>query len=442
MQEHSGHIKKMAALETGIQTCFSRVNQTYTAKLINDSSSQYLTQNFEALTEECFAESLVTLDENFKTELLSAQKKLSTLASNVHWFHEDLISSKSTKSIGGVSGGDPDSRFEKIESLKDEILEESENLKQAMNIEFGNLKTLFYVTSTLIGVLILFEFMTKAKRQMANGISEKEAQNELIDNGGAQSVKVGEILKTVLIQNELENCARLFQNYYAYQALKSVEKNPTTFFEAPALLKKKATKEVEVISAFDEEIEEVWNDDAKTFDADHINEEKVLETEIKEMDDLNLDQFTSDTIDLLAEKMFSCGVQITSQVPENLHIEAKREELELILYHAMSFVLQCATKTAADKERAVSINAIKFGNVVAFDLMGTGAAIDFDHVDTDLMICNDLATSISAQVQLENRIDQNAHIIGPRIKVIFKASAHKLIDLKVGTKKEILSQLY
>jgi predicted PurR-regulated permease PerM len=51
IQESSNSVKKVTNFESGMQTCFSRVNQTYTAKLIGDTSSNYLSQNFQNLTE-------------------------------------------------------------------------------------------------------------------------------------------------------------------------------------------------------------------------------------------------------------------------------------------------------------------------------------------------------------------------------------------------------
>ncbi len=62
-------LKRISSLESGIQTCFTRVNQTYTAKLLTDETSGYLTQNFQGLTEECFAESISSLEENFKGDV-------------------------------------------------------------------------------------------------------------------------------------------------------------------------------------------------------------------------------------------------------------------------------------------------------------------------------------------------------------------------------------
>ena len=58
-----------------------------------------MTQNFQNLTEECFAEGILSVEDSFKAELSQVAKKLSTLASNVHWFHEDILSPGSLRTI-------------------------------------------------------------------------------------------------------------------------------------------------------------------------------------------------------------------------------------------------------------------------------------------------------------------------------------------------------
>ena len=57
---------------------------------------------------------------------------------------------------------------------------------------------------------------------------------------------------------------------------------------------------------------------------------------------------------------------------------------------------------------------------------------------------------MEAKVQLDNKLDQNGNSVGGRVKVIFKAgiladiavaNAGRLVDLKVGNKKEIAAML-
>ena len=213
IQENSGQIKRLSNFESGIQTCFARVNQTYTANILGDTASAYLTQNFQNLTEECLAEGILTVESSFAKELNGAAKQLSNLASNVHWFHEDILAPASEQN---KEGRDVGSRFEKIETTKDEILESTETYKTQITNSLNQQKNFFFVSATLLVMLMLAEYMNLTRRRLSNSAREKEAQAELLDNGGVTSVKVGEIVRVALEQNGLINCSKLFANFHAY----------------------------------------------------------------------------------------------------------------------------------------------------------------------------------------------------------------------------------
>ena len=198
IQENSGRIKHLTNFESGMQTCFSRVNQTYMASMLSDTTSNYLSQNFQNLTEECFAEGILNVEESFKIELSQVGKKLSTLASNVHWFHEDILSPGAAHTIAkDGESRDVGVRFEKIETTKEEILDSSEKYKTEITNSLNNEKTIFYVSATILVILMFTEFMSTTRRRLSNNIREKEAEAELLDNGGAVSVKVGEIIMLI-----------------------------------------------------------------------------------------------------------------------------------------------------------------------------------------------------------------------------------------------------
>ena len=122
IQENSGQIKRLTNFENGIQTCFTRVNQTYTANLLGDTASTYLTQNFQNLTEECLAEGILTVENSFQSNYAGTAKLLSNLASNVHWFHEDILVPNGAKNLAGKGQTrDVGFRFEKIETKKSSL---------------------------------------------------------------------------------------------------------------------------------------------------------------------------------------------------------------------------------------------------------------------------------------------------------------------------------
>ncbi|MBC7537829.1 MAG: hypothetical protein H7281_03350 [Bacteriovorax sp.] len=440
IQENAGRIKRLTNFESGMQTCFSRVNQTYTAKMLGDTASNYLTQNFQNLTEECFAEGILNVEDSFKAELSQVAKKLSTLASNVHWFHEDILSPGSVRAIANDGESrDIGVRFEKIETTKDDILESSEKYKGEITNSLNNEKTVFYVSATLLVILMFSEYMSNTRRRLSNNIREKEAQAELLDNGGAASVKVGEIIKSVLDQNNLINCSKLFANYHEHQSFDKTIKNKSKF-SLEGLITPIGNQ---TLVGMNETIDKIWNDDSIGVTADNIEDKMLL--------DLNLENMSSSVVDLLAEKLFSRGIQLDVKIPDNLMVKGRQEELEQTLYHLINYAINSTDEGSGEKN--ISIFAHRLGDIVAFDLIHSGLGFDEEilkhrvgitssgkSLDVDLQICQTLLEEIEARFQLDNKLNQNGEIIGGRVKIIFKAGTNasaRLVDLKVGSKKDI-----
>lgn len=445
IQENSGRIKRLTNFESGMQTCFSRVNQTYTASMIGDSASSYLSQNFQNLTEECFAEGILNVEESFKTELSQVAKQLSTLASNVHWFHEDILSPVGSRAIADQGETrNVGSRFEKIETTKDSILEESEKYKAEITNSLNNEKSVFYVSAILLVILMISEYLSNTRRRFFNKMREKEAMSELLDNGGATSVRVGEIIKTALVQNNLINCSKLFANYYSHQNVDKNIKNKNKL-SLEGLVTPIGPQQTVMTK---ENIETIWNDDSIGLTAD-------TNRVVNNLINLNLEQMSSTVVDLLAEKLFSKGIQLDVHIPENLMVKAKSEELEQALYNLMSYAINSTHSESGEK--SISIYAHRLGDVVAFDLIHSGIGFDEEilkqrvgisnskiALDVDLQIVQTLLETIEAKFQFDNKLNQNGEIIGGRIKIIFKTGGQsnvQLVDLKVGSKKEILASM-
>ena len=445
IQENSGQIKRLTNFENGIQTCFTRVNQTYTANLLGDSTSTYLTQNFQNLTEECLAEGILTVENSFQNNFAGTAKTLSNLASNVHWFHEDILAPNGAKNLAGKGQvRDVSSRFEKIETRKDEILESTNSFKAQITKSQDLQKNFFYVSATLLVILMIVEYMSITRRRFSNNSREKEAFDELINNGGGASVKVGEIIRIALEQNDLFNCSKLFANYHALNnSDKGKNKMSLESLITPIVANSARP-------AFD--IDKMWDDDSMAMAADVTPSSKLQ--------NMNLENISSIIVDMLAEKLFSQGVQLHVNIPESLEIRARHEELEQTLYHLFAFAINSSSNHSAD--RNISISAQKLGDVVVFDLVHSGAGFDDTllkkriglesdgaALDLDLQICQTLLAEIEAKIQLDNKLDQKGNTIGGRVKIVFKAAIAateslnqaRLVDLKVGSKKEILAAM-
>jgi len=451
IQENSQKLKKVTNLESGIQTCFTRVNQSYTANILGDSSSAYLTQNFQNLTEECFAEGILSVENSLKSDLTNVAKLLSTLASNVHWFHEDILAPGNSLAKSDT-GRDVSSRFEKIETTKDQILENSDKYKTQIHSTLNQNKTLFGIFATLLGVLMIGEYMNITRRKISNSAREKEALLELMsDNGGATSVKVGEIIRMALEQNSLAHCARLFSNFHSYVNIdRTKNKMSLETLITPTTVSLKTVSHTPINN---ETIEKIWEDDSITLSADNKG--------MKILEDIGLEQMSTAVVNLLAEKLFSQGVQIDMNIAENLTVKTRQEDLEQTLFHLLTYAINSTQSEQGEKN--ISLFAHKLGDVIAFDMIYSGPGFEEailkqrsglmsgqnNALDLDLQIAQSLLNEMESKIQLDNKIDQNGNVIGGRVKIIFKAgisqtvpqSSARLVNLKVGSKKEILASM-
>ncbi len=113
------------SLSEGVYTCFARVNQTYTAKLLGQGSSPYLGEDFSKLTQECFAES-IQLSKSLKIfDSLKLNQTLNSLASETHWLYQNLRGTSSTamKLGQGDSSISLNNRYTELEKMKDKALD-------------------------------------------------------------------------------------------------------------------------------------------------------------------------------------------------------------------------------------------------------------------------------------------------------------------------------
>jgi K+-sensing histidine kinase KdpD len=249
---------------------------------------------------------------------------------------------------------------------------------------------------------------------------------------------VGEIVRSALEQNELVNCAKLFNNYYVQSTFeKSVKGKSKTSLENLTVPNTQT----------EQKIEKIWNDDSKALNIDHVMSFNKM--------DLNLDQNISKVIDHLAEKLFSKGIQLEVNVDEKMTVVGSEEALEQILFHALQFAI--SSTNTNNSTRKIGVNAIKLGDLIALDINNSGAGFSAEVlkakvglettssvIDLDLQICQSLVSEIGGKMQFDNRIDQSGATTGARIKLILKAGENrtaKLVDLKKGSKKELMAQL-
>ena len=477
ISENAKTYQKVLNLESGISTCFQRVNQTFTAKLISDQSSVYLTQNFQSLTEECMAEGLIAAEDLLRKTDGATFKKLSTLASSIHWFHEDILSNAGANALTGKvkEATNPSERFEKIESLKDDVFEGTDALKSSLNEASGVLKIAFISLMALFSVAILIELFRQTKRRYTNSVREAEAQTELFDYAILNPARSIDILKNSLENNELHYCSKLFGRLIDGTSFQSVNQNANkdmnTKNNIPAALQMLGPKDSEQITK--NKLDLIWEDPTFARSADGFESMDSLVEEtltLKEKNRLNqtktgttknsvnLENCVEKIFDLFSDRVFKNSIAIELNMDPSLNVQFTNEELEQVLFQVFNNALKSLELKSEQSNRKLTINGLKLGANVVLDVINNGSlqtecvvdqnANEIDEANIGLTICESFMEEHDGKVQFDTIINNQGQRIGEIVKLVFKGAeaniqptTARLVDVKVGTKKDILNQI-
>ena len=142
-QMNQTQLDRMNILSQGVNTCFNRISQTFTAMMIKDIQSPYLNRGFMGLSDECLNETIKGINP-FRKHVGKGYETLNQLISEVHWFHEKVLKIHSPM-LSNANINIPLSpltdRFTKMENFKvtlmDEIDATNSQLREVqMNDEF------------------------------------------------------------------------------------------------------------------------------------------------------------------------------------------------------------------------------------------------------------------------------------------------------------------
>jgi signal transduction histidine kinase len=458
IQSLSQNVKQVSVLQNGIQTCFSRVAQTYTAKLLGETSSLYLDAGFMNATEECFGETMAETEEHFSQALKKSSKKLNTLASDVHWFQQRIANaeeSEFSKTTSGISISNLGQRFEKLEQTKDEIAEANEIFKVEILSTLASLKVSFYILSFLLPFMLIWDFAERKSLLDRNKRLEGEAKDELETLGPDASDRVEELIRTALDQNELVYCSKLFSNYHANTSFRNA-----TDFKTPTHGK------VELINssdkqAYDQQIDRIWAE-SELEDSSELNlkELEVIEefNNIPEgLDSVGLNNVLGRVVKNLSNKLLAEGIFIDMDIDEDAHVYGNEESMEQVFFHVIQNAVKNSNLGIAPQK--VQISHKHLGGTTVIEVSDSGKGFSPEVIDSklglnkeelpiSLQICGSFMEEFSGEVAFSNNYNADGDVKGSIVKLIFKRAKvdHssdniRVRDVQKGTKREILARM-
>lgn len=238
--------EKLAKVQTGVSTCYTRVNQTFTAAMIKDFNGPYLKRDFMALTDECLKEGSKAAGVDMSS-LPKAGQYFNELVSEVHWFHEKVV-----KVVGAQAGGVEipmnaiNEKYMKIEELKLDLTDQLDSLygqyREARLRDELLVSAAFFM---FMGSLFIFGMkelnMLRHRREV-----EHKALALLNTGSGRAAAMVDQLVLKALNGQGMPIAAQVFNDYHT-TVLEKMSFQPLTplkakLAEAPeVLLEKEST---------------------------------------------------------------------------------------------------------------------------------------------------------------------------------------------------------
>ncbi len=440
---------KLASLGEGIQTCFLRAHQSYTTKIFNQNDPAYLNSSYFTMTEECFAEALGTTKANFSDLGKNLIRSLNSLSAETHSFHQKVLKSQE-------SGDKLSQLFSKIESLRDETLDDIEALAEGYEEDIQAQKKGFMILALLFPLIVLWEIAERKKHQMRVTEVENVALEHLQDGHPRLDSQVEGIFKRAFELGTFANCAKLFDVWNQNRGV-VVNKKMATLTPPPVTLV--AREDFEEDSFVDPMAEDTNPVEVNSFEQAVSASELItsLEAPIPRIPDgMPMETLIARVIDNLSTRIFSAGVTVDLDVQENIYIEEREETVEQVIYQAVNRSLNALTYV--EGKRQLRLTAKKVGDTFFLEIMDNGEIFSVNTLDAqvglatedfnlELSICRELVKELKGEMILENVLHENM-AIGGKMKIRFDM-AHtvlsdvnkRLVSLKKGKKKHLMQHL-
>jgi len=446
-------IEGLSLVFEGTSTCFSRVGQSHTAKLLK-LSPNYLTNSFVSNTENCFGEILSLIrSKKLEKNLKGLYSGLNSLASDVHWFHQKLEDSSSFVKNKDSLG----EKFSKLEVGRDQIFQQIIELQTKYRTKREK-SYLIMTISSIMSLIILFVFglITLIRAKSIRDCNDKLVK-ALKEGDFVSSDTAEDLIGRSLAFTALPKAGELFKKYLDYiregkiPLSANVVRKPSKIRSAsvdqglPLFSKNwKAPSEVVLKSLKGMKISDIDSEDQRVY----------------------LEQVLLEVLDELSSKIFIKGILFNLDIDDNIKLNAPRSELSKFFRGIINYYINLDFK----KEKCITIRLKKTSDSYDFKDSSDQRVSLFEIIDSEvtfsmkslldsklpkeLEIHDSLFKILNWKVATNNLISSNGKEVGSKLAFevynIFNmpvndskkaGTSRRLIGLKKGKKKFLQGQL-
>lgn len=407
--------QKMTTLSNGVGTCFTRVNQSFTALMIQDFSSAYLQKDFMNGSQECFNVANKQFALLWGKAFKDGYKHINQIVSDLHWFNEKTQKLKTLVQDGGVSLTNSNiiNKYTALETAKIGFTDAVEKKQTATR----GWATTWFVFSFVgfagfLFVAGLFGTQQKKNRKIFNEIEADTESSE------ANAAKIDRILENVFAKLEMPNTYKYVNEYYS----NLLEKQYAEF---------ESNDEVRTVT-------EIVEEKAQVVTADfHESVNSVL--------------------DSVQTKAFTHGIMLNADIEDDFHVKGDQEALTQFLFNLVDYAAD--NSLHHNEGRRITLKSKALGGTAYFKVLIANYCFNADelnylnsseadaaNINMNLILMKELLGDINATIAVKNKMSAKENLEGCEIEVIFQrykveATEKTVATVVKGTKKEILQAM-
>lgn len=454
--DSSRSYQRLNLIQEGLQTCFNRAQQSFTARMIADLKSPYLAADFQDNTSRCFGETVEVAETHFTDVLKDVPTLVNTLATEVHILHDRLSTKTSAFSQGSDSGLDTAGKqFSKVERTRDQVLGQLERHNQNLADTISTLRGAFYVISLSLLIFLVFEWSLQRKENQIKQEIEDEAR-DLIEAQDFNALRVEGVIRRALEHKDYLHCESLFTQFQHIQTQKAKEGSYFTPVEEDVLPEALERRFDEVWEAADRpERNLVVYDESFTQERSEPQVTTQRAPSMLTREGVELSEVVEQLVEHLGDQIFGHGVALELDIEENLKLKGSQEEIAQFLYQSLNFLTgdsnqcSCLTMTTRQLGNVVVLNAELDGLGFSQDLVAGQIGykpLNDESLPFDLRVAKEVGDVMGAKLSFDNLYDDRGNPAGRTLKLTFRmgdvvdttARGPRLKDLRKGTKRELM----
>lgn len=413
-------------VHSGVGICFQRVSQSFTALMIKDLSSNFLTSDFMGMTGECLNEVSKQLAQ------LGASKNMQSLANNLksdlHWF--DLKAQKIQKLVGesNIDLGQSNiiDKFYALDTLKteleDKIITEANEKASLKNLSFMGVG--FALFSLLFCGGIFF-----VKRKISD--TQLEEQLEIFKNRQDKQQYIKDETILTFIDNFLPTkMGEIIKGYIETQ------NNEIKELQLSLLNQNSIGEERYEISL------DVLEEGAGT----------QLQSSDSQLARSSFNSAMNTVLDKLQDKVFNYGVFLDTDLNENFDVFSEQESLEQLLYTLLNFSFEKIGEVDGMRKiklRSKPLGGIAYCKVSLMDYSFTSEEMEIlkgesepsSETAVNLILLKELLKDQNVSLSVKNRNIKEKEEIQADIEIIFDRCAEETKGQNEETPQKIVKNV-